>query len=558
MQRYAGFEDLHFEARGPALITPPWNFPISIPAGGIIAALITGNSVIFKPAPEAVLCGYELVKVFWEAGVPKDVLQFINCVDEPIGTTLIKDPRIHSIILTGATATAKLFLRLRPAMHLCAETGGKNALIITAMSDRDLTIKDLIHSAFGHSGQKCSAASLAILEKEVYEDEKFLRQLKDAASSLKIGPSWELDTKVTPLIRAPSRELHRALNTLEPGESWLLKPRQDPSNPALWSPGIKLGVTKGSFTHQTELFGPVLALMKAEDLDHAITLANATPYGLTAGLHSLDEREQLRFEKGIVAGNCYINRTITGALVQRQPFGGCKKSSFGHGSKAGGPNYLLQFMTATQKHLPKEKAAVNIWVNRLSSILEKLDLSAEELGTWYGSVANYAFWWQRLKRDYDPSKVLGQDNFQRYVPHKKVVVRLYSDNKPLDYLRIFAAALTTECSIQISWKREGRQFPPSANWQALLPLFNIVEETEQEFLERVRHGDIKRVRLISKPTQELYQAASYSACYIDYAPVLANGRLELIHFLREVSLSIDYHRYGNLGSREAEMRKSII
>ena len=556
LKRYMGFEDLHFEAKGPTLITPPWNFPISIPAGGIIAALITGNSVIFKPAPEAVLCGYELVKVFWEAGVPQDVLQFINCVDEPIGTTLIKDPRIHTIILTGATATAKLFLQLRPSAHLCAETGGKNALIITAMSDRDLAIKDLIHSAFSHNGQKCSAASLAILEKEVYEDEKFLKQLKDAASSLKIGPAWDPESKITPLIRAPSRELLRALNTLEPGESWLLKPRQDPNNPALWSPGIKMGVTKGSFTHQTELFGPVLALMKAEDLDHAITLANATPYGLTAGLHSLDEREHVRFEKAIVAGNCYINRTITGALVQRQPFGGCKKSSFGHGSKAGGPNYLLQFMSAHQKHLPKEKAAVNIWVNRLSSILEKLDLSAEELGMWYGSVANYAFWWQRLKRDYDPSKVLGQDNFQRYVPHKKVVVRLYHDNKPLDYLRIFAAALTTECSIQISWKRQGRQFPPSANWQALLPLFNIVEESEEEFLERVRHGDIKRVRLISKPSQELYQAASHSACFIDHAPVLANGRLELLHFLREVSLSIDYHRYGNLGQREMEMRKS--
>lgn len=557
MLRYAGFEDLSFEARGPTLVTPPWNFPISIPAGGIIAALITGNSVIFKPAPETVLCGWELIKVFWEAGVPKDALQFVNCVDEPIGTTLVKDPRLDTIILTGATSTAKLFLHLRPSMHLCAETGGKNALIITAMSDRDLAIKDLIHSALGHNGQKCSAASLAILEKEVYEDEKFLKQLKDAAASLKIGSAWDPESKITPLIRPPSRELLRALNTLEPGESWLLKPRQDPSNPSLWSPGIKLGVTKGSFTHQTELFGPVLALMKAEDLDHAITLANGTPYGLTAGLHSLDEREQLRFEKTIIAGNCYINRTITGALVQRQPFGGCKKSSFGHGSKAGGPNYLLQFMKAKPKHLPKEKAPVNIWVNRLSSFLDKFDLSAEELGTWYVSVANYAFWWQRFKRDYDPSKVLGQDNFQRYVPHKKVVVRLYPDNKPLDYLRVFAAALTAECSLQVSWKREGKRFPPSANWQALLPLFNLTEETEEEFIERVRSGDVKRVRLLSAPSHELTQAAAHSACYLDYAPVLANGRLELLHFLREVSISSDYHRYGNLGSREAEMRKSI-
>lgn len=558
MMRYNSLEDLIFTPRGTILIAPPWNFPISIPAGGLLAALVTGNCALFKPAPEAVLCGWELVKLFWEAGVPKDVLQFINCADEPIGSNLIKDPRVDSVILTGATATAKLFLQLRPGLHLCAETGGKNALIITAMADKDLAIKDLIHSAFSHNGQKCSAASLAILEKEVYEDEKFLRQLKDAASSLKIGSAWNSQSKITPLITPPRAELLRGLTTLEPGESWLLKPRQDPNNPNLWSPGIKLGVTKRSFTQQTEFFGPLLALIRADHLDHALQIANSTPYGLTSGIHTLDEREQKKWQTGIIAGNCYINRTITGALVQRQPFGGCKKSSFGNGAKAGGPNYLLQFMHATQKYLPKEKAPVNIWVNRLSTFLEKFDLSTEELGTWYVSVANYAFWWQRFKRDYDPTKIVGQDNIQRYVPYKKIVLRLYPENAPLDYLRLFAAALTTETPIQISWLRKGKQFPPNANWQALLPLFNLTEESEEEFLDRVRSGDIKRVRMISKASKELLSASSTSACYINDAPVLANGRLELLHYLREVSLSIDYHRYGNLGLRENEMRRPVL
>jgi RHH-type proline utilization regulon transcriptional repressor/proline dehydrogenase/delta 1-pyrroline-5-carboxylate dehydrogenase len=563
MKRYHSLEDLSFTPRGTVLVTPPWNFPVSIPAGGVIAALITGNCVLFKPAPEAVLCGWELVKLFWEAGIPKDVLQFINCVDDPIGSLLIKDERINSVILTGATATAKLFLKLRPNLHLCAETGGKNALIITSMADKDLAIKDLIHSAFGHSGQKCSAASLAILEKEVYEDEKFLRQLKDAAASLKMGSAWHPQSKITPLIRPPGEALLKALTKLEPGESWLLKPRQDPNNPNLWSPGIKLGVTKGSFTQQTELFGPVLALMKAENVDHAIQLANSTPYGLTSGIHTLDEREQKKWQNTIIAGNCYINRTITGALVQRQPFGGCKKSSFGNGAKAGGPNYLLQFMHISQKGLPKEKAPVNIWVNRLSTFLEKFDFSTEELGIWYISIANYAFWWQRFKRDYDPTKVIGQDNIQRYVPHKKIVIRLYPENAPLDYLRLFAAALTTETPIQISWMRQKKHasqktFPPSANWQALLPLFNLTEESEEDFLERVRSGDIKRIRILSKASEELWNAASHSACYINDAPVLANGRIELLHYLREISLSIDYHRYGNLGLRENEIRKPIL
>ncbi|MEI8300465.1 MAG: bifunctional proline dehydrogenase/L-glutamate gamma-semialdehyde dehydrogenase [Chlamydiota bacterium] len=558
MLRYKTYEYLSWTARGTVLVTPPWNFPISIPAGGILAALLTGNAVIFKPAPEAVLCGWELAKLFWEAGIPKNVLQFINCVDEPIGCSLIKDPRINSVILTGATSTAKLFLTLRPSLHLCAETGGKNALIITAMADRDLAIKDLLHSAFGHSGQKCSAASIGILEKEVYESESFLNQLKDAASSLKVGSAWNPQNKITPLINPPAPHLLRALTTLEPGESWLLKPRQDPNSPHIWSPGIKLGVIKGSFTHQTEFFGPVLALMKADNLHHALQIANATPYGLTSGIHSLDEREQKKWKTSIIAGNCYINRTITGALVQRQPFGGCKKSSFGQGSKAGGPNYLLQFMHATQKALPQEKAPVNTWVNNLSGSLEKFNFSTEELGTWHASVSNYAFWWQRFRRDYDPTKLIGQDNLQRYVPHKKVTIRLYSDNQPLDYLRLFAAALTTECPVQISWKKSGRTFPPKLNWQALCPFFNHVEETEEEFLDRVRSGDIKRVRMISKASNELYLAASVSACYINDATVLASGRVELLHFLREVSLSVDYHRYGNLGLRESEIRKPIF
>lgn len=556
MLRYDSFEDLTFSPRGTVLVTPPWNFPISIPAGGVIAALITGNCVLLKPAPEAVLCGWELAKLFWEAGIPKNVLQFITCVDEPIGSGLIQDPRIDTVILTGATATAKLFLKLRPSLHLCAETGGKNALIITAMADKDLAIRDLIHSAFSHNGQKCSAASLAILEKEVYEDEKFLKQLKDAASSLKVGSAWNPQNKITPLIHPPEKDLLRALTTLESGESWLLKPRPDPHNPNLWSPGIKLGVTKASFTQTTELFGPVLGLIQADTLDQAILIANSTPYGLTSGLHSLDVREQTRWQGSIIAGNCYINRTITGAIVQRQPFGGCKKSSFGNGAKAGGPNYLLQFMHATQKHLPKEKAPLNTWVNRLSSSLEKFDLSAEDLGTWYVSVANYSFWWQRFKRDYDPTKILGQDNFQHYVPHKKIVIRLYPDNAPLDYLRLFAAALTTETSLQVSWLPSGKTFPPQTNWQSLLPLFNITEESDEEFLNRVHMGDIKRVRMISKATPELLAAAA-SACYVNDAPVLANGRLELLHYLREVSISIDYHRYGNLGLRENETRKSM-
>ena len=332
--------DVHVTALGVVVITPPWNFPYAIPAGGVLAALMAGNSVVLKPAPETVGTAWQLVRQLWEAGIPRDVLQFFPCADGDIGKALITDPRVDAVVLTGAYETARLFLDWRPSLRLFAETSGKNAIVITAQADRDLAIKDLVRSAFGHAGQKCSAASLAILEAEVYDDPGFRRQLRDAAASLHVGPSTDPASVVTPLIRPPGTALSSALTTLDPNEQWLLEPRQIGDDPCLWSPGIKLGVQPDSWFRRTECFGPVLGLIRAADLDDAIRIQNDSDLGLTAGIHSLDENEIAHWRDRVQAGNLYINRAITGAIVQRQPFGGWKSSSIGPGTKAGGPNYV--------------------------------------------------------------------------------------------------------------------------------------------------------------------------------------------------------------------------
>ena len=267
------------EPLGVVVVTPPWNFPLSIPAGGVLAALAAGNAVVLKPAPEAVLVGWWLANCLWDAGVPRDVLQFLPCPDDEIGRGLVTDPRVGAVILTGSVETARLFLGWRPDLTLFAETSGKNAIIVTALADRDQAIRDLVRSAFGHNGQKCSAASLAICEAEVYDDPDFRRQLRDAAASLAVGSAWELTSRITPLTQPPGAALRRALTVLDEGEEWLLEPCPAGDNPQLWSPGIKLGVRPGSFFHRTECFGPVLGLMRAEDLDQAIALANATRSG---------------------------------------------------------------------------------------------------------------------------------------------------------------------------------------------------------------------------------------------------------------------------------------
>lgn len=554
MEKMSLMKDIRWTPKGTVLVASPWNFPCAIPAGGISAALATGNCVLFKPSSETVLVAWHLVNAFWDAGIPKEVLQFVPCSGEGAGSDLILDSRVNCVILTGGTSTAKKFLKMRPNLDLAAETGGKNSMIITALADRDLAIKDLIQSAFGNAGQKCSAASLAILEAEVYDDPHFLRSLREAAASMKVGPSWDLATKIGPLIHEPQGVLKRALTTLEKGEEWLLEPKQDHDNPCLWSPGIKMGVQPGGFTHMTELFGPVLGIMRAANIHHAIQLANAVPYGLTSGLQSLDEREQNIWIDEIEAGNLYINRGTTGAIVRRQPFGGCKASSVGGGSKAGGPNYLREFMHATQNGLPQEKHPVNEQVNSLTTFLDRIDLTAEQLGIWTASCANYAYWWKRLRQDRDPTKIVGQDNFFRYVPRKNITLRIGTHSAPLDVLRVCAAALTCGVRMEISCPPKSETF----EWLELISVLPVLEESEEQFFERVKSGKIERIRLVEHASKPLLEAAAVSATHVIDDPILINGRLELLHYLREVSLSFDYHRYGNLGLREGELRKPIL
>lgn len=548
------FDDIQWSPKGTVLVAPPWNFPCSIPAGGVLAALATGNCVIFKPAPEAVLVGWQLAQIFWESGISKEVLQFITCEDEPVGSQLVQDPRLSCVVLTGATSTAKLLLKLRPGLDLVAETGGKNALIISNMSDRDLAVRDLVQSAFGHAGQKCSACSLAICFAEVYDDPNFRKQLHDAAKSWTVGSQWNPETRLNPLIRAPNPTLMRGLTTLDEGEEWLLQPEQDYNNPNLWSPGIKLGVKQGSFTHQNELFGPVLGVMRADNLAHALELANGTPYGLTSGLHSLDQREQDYWIQNIEAGNCYINRGITGAIVQRQPFGGCKQSSFGPGGKAGGPNYLMQLLEPRQISLPTQLVEEEEMLHEvvlLKNLFEELDPPLEHLALWDSSTQSYMYFWEEyFSRSHDPSCVLGQDNFLCYVPHRRIVLRVQPSDEIQDVLRVIAAAEICGTFLEVS----GKDGLLNDLKKLELPHLTITLENEEEFTERLEAGGIERVRLLSQPSYALQIALANVGCNVILAPVLANGRVELLHYLREMSLSIDYHRYGNLGERELEDR----
>ena len=260
-------------------------------------------------------------------------------------------------MLTGSWETARLFRSWKPNLALHAETSGKNAIVVTAAADLDGAVRDIVRSAFGHAGQKCSAASLAILEAAVYDDARFRERLADAVRSLRVGPATDLDSTMGPLIEPATGPLLPRLHAASTPASrgWSSRSK---STTRLWTPGVKLGVANGSWFHTAECFGPVLGLMRAESLDDAIELQNATPFGLTAGLQSLDPNEIERWEDRVDAGNLYVNRSITGAIVRRQPFGGWKRSAMGPGAKAGGPNYVISLGRWTDADGPPTPASL--------------------------------------------------------------------------------------------------------------------------------------------------------------------------------------------------------
>ena len=539
---------------GVVVVTPPWNFPFAIPAGGVLAALMAGNSVILKPARESVLTAWTLAEQLWDAGVPKDVLQFTPTVDGETGKQLITDSRTSAVILTGSVFTAQLFHSWRPDLRLFAETSGKNAMIITAAADLDLAIKDLVRGAFGHAGQKCSATSLALVEAEVYDNPKFMNQLKDAAQSLTVGGSWNLSATVTPVIREPDEFLSKGLTELQDGEKWLLEPRMVDDNPCHWTPGIRINVKPGSWYHQTECFGPVLGMIRVKDFNEAIEIQNSSEFGLTGGLHSLDPKEIEEWRERVEVGNAYINRTTTGAIVQRQPFGGWKKSCVGPGPKAGGPNYVASFCDWVEERLPSLGQQPTASAAKLLAELKSKITDSNVAAQLDAAAASYAYWWaQEFGREHDPSQIHGETNHFLYRPLSWHFVRLQSTSETQidDAAKIALAAATTNTRLIFSVRE-------SAGIYHLLKEIGFTPqvESDDQSIQSVQKLHRERASLKHCPGGTLriigsYEPQVFRPELLENVPIvapyaLANGRIELLKFLKEQSVSETVHRYGNI------------
>ena len=530
------------------VVTPPWNFPVAIPAGSTLAALAAGSPVIIKPAKLAQRSGAVMVDALWRAGVPRDVLTLVDLRDRSLGEKLVSDPRVERVILTGGFETAQMFRSWRPDLPLLAETSGKNALIITPSADIDLAVADLVKSAFGHAGQKCSAASLVILVGSVAESQRFERQLVDAATSLRVGYPTDPTTQMGPIIEPANGKLKDALTTLGEGERWLLEPKQLDDSGALWSPGIRTGVADGSYFHLTEFFGPVLGVMHAQTLEEAIRLQNASAYGLTAGLHSLDPEELRIWLAGVQAGNLYVNRGITGAIVRRQPFGGWKRSSVGAGTKAGGPNYLIHLGSWQPAEAPDVKGveltpAVQALIAAASADLEKEKAGGTHLVR-RAAASDQSEWAREFGVAKDVSGLELERNLFRYLP-LPVTVRLSEGAELSDLVRTVAAGVRAGAPLHVS-----TAFRPSDELLAALEsaAVSVIVEPDWRWHERIAAGELAttRVRLIGGDHAALSAAVAGDPDVAIYAdPVTPAGRIELLTFLREQAVSITAHRFGN-------------
>ncbi|WP_404311858.1 bifunctional proline dehydrogenase/L-glutamate gamma-semialdehyde dehydrogenase [Agrococcus terreus] len=536
-------------------VTPPWNFPIAIPAGSTLAALASGASVIVKPARATARTGAAMVEALWAAGVPREVLHLVQLGARELGDRLVGDPRVDRVILTGGFETAEAFRRVRPDLQLLAETSGKNAIIVTPSADYDLAAKDIVASAFGHAGQKCSAASLAILVGQAGSSRRLHDQIVDGVRSLTVGMPWDAEAQMGPIIAPAEGKLLEGLTTLGEGEAWVVEPQRLDVEGRLWTPGVRAGVARGSEYHRTEYFGPILGIMRVETLEEAIAAANEVDYGLTSGIHSLDPDEIGTWLGSIEAGNLYVNRGITGAIVQRQPFGGWKRSVVGPTTKAGGPSYLMPLVdwrTAEARELaPIALPAVQAVVDAVATLARSADpaVTAEEAAMLQRAAGSDQHVWEaELGSAIDVQRLSAERDLLRHLPMPGVRIRLAEGGRVVQLARAVVAALRAGAEVRASSAVE----PPAAVRAALAAAgIPLTLEDDAAFRRAARAFEQGRIRYLA-PEETVGEGVRALAEAVDGRPDLAivahatteAGRVEQLPFLREQAVAITAHRFG--------------
>lgn len=527
-------------------VVPPWNFPIAIPVGGCMAALAAGACVIIKPAPQTLRIAEIFVEALRDAGITEDMLQLVNADEGEAGKRLVSHKDIDSVIFTGGSETARLFRSWDPQMTINAETSGKNAIIVTPAADPDLAVSDILASAYGHAGQKCSAASLIITVGSMGKSKRFMGQLVDAVKSLNVGPGHDIATDMNGIIEPAGDKLLRGLTKLDKGEKWLVKP--EPLNgttedATLWSPGLRDNVRPGAWFHTHECFGPVAGVMHADTLEEAIEWQNSTGYGLTAGLHTIDRDETAFWRDRVEAGNVYVERGITGAIVQRQSFGGWKGSSIGNGAKAGGPNYVAQQGhwaegDISELHSGSVSTAITQMLREFHGLAHPVLTEDDHRWLRRAAESDAQAWTSEFGIEHDRTALVVESNVFRYRPLLEPLrVRIGAHANLRDLLRLYLGASVTGTKLDVSAAASvASEMGELAN--------RIRMVSDSEFAAEIGVQPSVRIRALGDVDEDLYEAAARSGSVVLDQPVLPDGRRELLPMLLEQAVTTTEHRFG--------------
>lgn len=546
---FSKLTSVQFFPKGTVAVLSSWEMPFSDAINAILAAFVTGNCIIFKPHSEAVLVGYKLCQLLWEEGISKQVLQFLPSNKEELSQELIKSWPIDLVFYNGDPAFTHKIYKSRPDVDLVADPYGKNCIIISSFCDPDLAIEAIVNSSLTFAGQANTCVNLAIIDADLYDDAQFMQRLKNAFLDVKVGSFYEENVDMGPLMHSPKQLIKRSLSKLDYGEKWLLPPMQKTTDSAFWSPGVKLDVRPYGFSHMQEKLGPVISLMRSEDLKHSLEMANLIPHKSCLLFISLNEKEHKKVIEKSQYSNVFINRGLTHFVAKRQVFGLSQLNALSPGFKIAGSNFLLQFMKIQETSLPQRKGPIHENVGALTALLDEMDIGNDKLALWAASISNYSFAWQKMQKHIDNCKIIGQDNFIKLVPLKRICLRIDKNSDFFDAIRICAACITVgaELEISIDESLEMLSF-------YLIPSIVVIRESLSELIRRVERGKIAKIRCAGSAPYELIKHShdNFVPCITD--PVVSTGRIELMHYLKEVSLSYDYHRYGNLGIRETENR----
>jgi 1-pyrroline-5-carboxylate dehydrogenase len=336
---------------GVGVVIPPWNFPAAIAAGMTVAALVTGNTVILKPSEESPTVAAKVVEILYEAGIPEEALNFLTGAGAIVGDALVKHPKTRFIAFTGSKEVGLLISeaagKKAPGQiwikRAVLEMGGKDATIVDEEADIDAAVEGVAAAAFGYQGQKCSACSRAIVSEKIYDT--FVEKLVDRAKKITVGPSEDPGNYMGPVVSNMAME--GILGYIDVGKregKVVLGGGRAPGDGYFIQPTIIANVPPKARVAQEEIFGPVLAVIRARDFDHALEIANDTEFGLTGAVYSRNAEKIEKAEEAFHVGNLYLNRKCTGAMVGAHPFGGFNMS--GTDSKTGGKDYLLHFLQA--------------------------------------------------------------------------------------------------------------------------------------------------------------------------------------------------------------------